>query len=153
MLAAIRANDVNLPLFIHVFGAMLLTGGLFTVAITSFMGWRTSGDALGLNRLTFKTVLWAVFPAYILMRVGAQWTESAESLTKAEEESIWIGIGYITADLGALLVIVSIVLSIIGLKKLRNGNGLKLSRSAGIISALLLVAYCITIWAMTVKPV
>ena len=33
MLAAIRPDSVNLPLFLHVLGAMLLVGCLFAVAL------------------------------------------------------------------------------------------------------------------------
>ena len=35
MLAAIRPDDVNFPLFLHVFGAMLLIGALFAVALAT----------------------------------------------------------------------------------------------------------------------
>jgi len=33
VLAAIRPGEVNLPLFLHVLGAMLLVGTLFAVAL------------------------------------------------------------------------------------------------------------------------
>ena len=45
-----------------------------------------------------------VLPAYIVMRVGAQWTESAENFPD-DYDPAWLGIGYITADAGALLVL------------------------------------------------
>ncbi len=151
MIAAIRPDDVNLPLFLHVLGAMLLVGTLFTVATAIVMGWRRESDTLAFTRFGLRTLLMGVFPAYVLMRVGAQWTEAAADYPD-EFEPAWIGIGYITADAGALLIIVSIVLSAIGLRKLRSGGGPGLGRAVGIISILLLVAYLVAVWAMSAKP-
>ena len=56
------------------------------------------------------------------MRIGAQWTEAAEDLPEELEDATWIGIGYITADAGALLILISMILSGIGLRKLRGGR-------------------------------
>jgi hypothetical protein len=114
--------------------------------------------SVGLTRMGLWTLILGVLPAYILMRIGAQWTESEEfgdlegTAKEALEDSWWIGIGYITADLGAVLILVSIVLAIIGLRKTRRGGGLGLGRAVGIISALLLAAYVVAVWAMTTKP-
>ena len=86
------------------------------------------------------------------MRIGAQWTESAQDLPE-EFEPAWLGIGYITADAGAILILVSIVLSALGLRRLRaNGGGTGLARSVGVISTLLLAAYIVAVWAMSAKP-
>ena len=151
VLGAIRADSVNLPLFLHVLGAMLLVGALFAVALATVIGWRRPDDAVGLTRFSLRTLLIGVLPSYILMRIGAQWTEAEENFPE-DFEPDWIGIGYITADVGALLIIVSIVLSVLGLRKLRDGGGLRLGRAVGLISFLLLAAYLIAVWAMTAKP-
>jgi hypothetical protein len=151
VLAAVRENDVNLPLTLHVLGAGLLVGTLLAVATAIVLGWKRDGDAVALTRLGLKTLLLGVFPAYVLMRVGAQWTEAAEDLPD-DFEPAWLGIGYITADAGALLVLISIVLAGIGLRRLRTGGGIGLGRAAGIISVLLLAAYVVAVWAMTAKP-
>ena len=66
------------------------------------------------------------------MRVGAQWTDC-----------------YITADLGAILII----LSALGLRRLQRGSGIRFGRAAGLISILLLAAYLVAVWAMTAKPI
>jgi len=152
VLAAIRPGEVNLPLFLHVLGAMLLVGTLFAVALATVIGWRRSDDAAGLTRFSLLTLLIGVLPSYILMRIGAQWTE-AEQDYPDDFDAAWIGIGYITADAGALLIIVSIILSVIGLRKLRRGAGIRFGRAVGIISILLLAAYIVAVWAMTVKPI
>jgi hypothetical protein len=153
ILAAIRADSVNFPLFLHVLGAMLLVGTLFTVGLATAYGWRNPERATGLTRFALKTVLWGVLPAYILMRIGAQWTESREKFPD-DFEPAWLGIGYITADAGALLVLISVVLAAIGLRKTRDGDGggLGLGRAAGVISFILLAAYVVAVWAMTAKP-
>ena len=151
MLAAIRPDEVNFPLFLHVFGAMLLVGTLFAVALATVLGWRRPDDAAGLTRFSLKTLLIGVFPAYILMRIGAQWVESKENIPE-DADLPWIGVGYITADVGALLIVISMILSAIGLRKLRAGGGIGLGRAVGIISILLLAAYIIAVWAMTAKP-
>ena len=132
MIAAIRADDVNFPLFLHVLGAMLLVVSLLTVGLAIILGWRREGDALGFTRLALRTLLIGVFPSYVLMRIGAQWTEAAADYPEGFAAD-WIDIGYITADGGAVLTIVCIILSIIGLRKLRNGRGLGLGRAVGII--------------------
>jgi hypothetical protein len=155
-LAVIRADSINLPLFLHVLGAMLLTGAVFTVAAATVMSQRAGADGAGLRRFGLKTVAIGVLPAYVLMRVGAQWTESEENLPKEVEDSAWLGIGYIAADAGALLIIASVVLAVIGLRRLRAGDGAAggegQARAVMAISILLLVAYVVAVWAMTTKP-
>jgi uncharacterized membrane protein len=153
MLAAIRADSVNLPLFLHVLGAMLLVGTLAAVAFVTVVGWRTPDRAAGLSRFALKTLLVGVLPAYILMRVGAQWTESEENFPD-DFEPAWIGIGYITADIGALLVLISLILAGLGLRRSREGGagGVRFARIVGVICMLLLAAYVVAVWAMTAKP-
>jgi hypothetical protein len=149
-----RPDDVNVPLTLHVLGAGLLVGTLIAVATAILIGWRSTaeGDAVGLTRFGLRTLLLGVFPAYLLMRIGAQWTEAAEDLPEIVEDSAWIGIGYITADAGALLILISMILSGIGLRKLRSGGGLGLGRAVGVISLILVAAYVVAVWAMAAKP-
>jgi hypothetical protein len=149
-----RPDDVNVPLTLHVLGAGLLVGTLIAVATAILIGWRSTaeGDAVGLTRFGLRTLLLGVFPAYLLMRIGAQWTEAAEDLPEEIEDATWIGIGYITADAGALLILISMILSGIGLRKLRGGGGLGLGRAVGVIALILVAAYVVAVWAMAGKP-
>jgi hypothetical protein len=148
-IAAIRADQVNFPLFLHVLGAMLLVGALLAVATAITLDWRRPGGAPGLTRLGLRTLLLGVVPAYVLMRVGAQWTESRQDWPG---DPAWLGIGYITADVGALLILVSVILAAIGLRQLRSGSGQVLARTVGVFSVVLLAAYVVAVWAMSVKP-
>jgi hypothetical protein len=153
VLAAIRADDVNLPLFLHVLGAMLLLGTLLAVstALRAARG-REAAAERALTRFGLWTLLVGVVPAYVVMRVGAQWTEAAEDLPDVVEDSAWLGIGYVTADAGALLIVVSSVLAGMGLRRLRFDRGAGFGRAVGVIAAFLLVAYVIATWAMSAKP-
>ena len=152
MVAAIRPSDVELPLFLHVLGAMLLVGALLVVAVTSLRARRLpEPDAVPVTRFALRALLIGVIPAYVLMRVGAQWTEAAADYPD-DFDPAWIGIGYITADAGVVLILISAILSGIGLRRLRRGSGSGLGTAVGVISALLLAAYLVAVWAMTAKP-
>ena len=148
MLAAIRPDSVNFPLFLHVLGAMLLIGFLFAVAFAWILGRRSPDRAAGMARFGLKTLLLGVLPSYIVMRIGAQWVE-AEQDYPDDFDPAWIGIGYITADIGALLILISAILAGIGL---RRGN-VRLARIVGVLSVILLAAFLVAVWAMTAKPV
>lgn len=151
MLAAIRPDDWNLPLLLHVLGAMLLVGGL-TAAVTSFwLGWRR--DAVTLSRLGFWALLAVAFPAWWLMRIAAQWIYDKEGFS-GDEDPGWIGIGYITAEGGGLLLLISIILTGIGVRRMRRGEGgpSTLVRVGAVLATVVLAAYLVAVWAMTAKP-
>ena len=93
-LAAIRPDSVNLPLFVHVFGAMVLVGGLLVTSTAAFVA---RGDVRVL-RIGYKALLLVCLPGYIVMRVGAEWIYSREHLGDVSSDPAWIGIGYIVAD-------------------------------------------------------
>ena len=100
MLAAIRPDDWNFPLLLHVLGAMLLVGGLTTAVLAFWLGWRR--DTTTLSRLGFWSLLVVAFPAWWLMRIDAQWIASKEGFDGGENEPAWLGIGYTTAEGGGL---------------------------------------------------
>jgi hypothetical protein len=147
-LAIIRPDDWNLPLFVHVLGAMLLVGTLLLAGIVLL--WRRDGPTP--SRLGFRVLLLGVLPSYVVMRVGAQWVYSVEGF--GGEDPDWIAVGYITSDAGALLLLVALVLTGIAARRERRANvgGAVLTRIAGGIAYLLLVAYVVAVWAMTAKP-
>jgi hypothetical protein len=148
---AVRPDSWNFPLLLHVAGAALLVGALVLAGVALVARWRRAGgESLALTRLAFWTLAAGAIPAYVVMRVGAQWFEAEEDIVG---EPAWIGIGYTTADLGALLLIVATVLAGLAVRRLRSGRGTRaLPRIAGGLSFLLVVAYVVTIWAMTAKP-
>jgi hypothetical protein len=154
-LAALRADTVDFPLFLHVLGATVLVGGLFAAGTALVLAWRRTGeDAVALMRVGFWTFFAAVLPGWIVMRIGAQWTESRSNLTDEQEEAAWLGIGYLTAEGGGLLILTSLVVSGLGLRRLRANpeRSTIFARVVGIIALLLLAAYLVAAWAMTTKP-
>ena len=71
MLAIVRPDSWNLPLFLHILGATVLFGTTAVLAIAGFAT-RTHGEHEKLLwRVAVRTFLFGVLPAYILMRVGA----------------------------------------------------------------------------------
>jgi hypothetical protein len=155
-LAAIRPSDVELPLFVHVLGAMILVGTLLAAATAFAASWRRtdSGDVAALTRFGLWTIVAGVLPAWIVMRVGAQWVYSEAGWEDAAAEPGWLGVGYITADAGGLLILVSVVLAIVGLRRGRGAEGSSstLGRIVGVLAVLLLAVYLVAVWAMSAKP-
>jgi hypothetical protein len=146
--AAIRPDSWNLPLFLHVLGAMVLVGGLL-VASSSLAVAR--GD-LRVLRLGYWTLLAVGLPGYLLMRVGAEWIYARERLDEASTDPTWVGIGYMTADAGAILLLIALIMGGIGVRRMRGGGGTRPVRASLAFSIVLLAAYVVTVWAMGAKP-
>jgi hypothetical protein len=139
---------VNLALFVHVLGAMILVGGLLAGA--SLLAFARGDDRL--QRLGYWTLLAVALPGYVVMRVGAHWIYSEQGWDDVEEEPTWLGIGWIVADAGALLMLITLVVGGIGVYRLRDGKGQGLLKAAMVISLLILVAALVAVWAMSGKP-
>jgi hypothetical protein len=148
IIASIRPDDLNLPLFVHVLGAMLLVGGLLTTTIAVFAA-RGDGRVL---RIGAMTLFFVCLPAWFIMRGGAAWIESREHLDELPDTPTWLGIGFATAEGGGLLLLIALILAGIGVRKQRNGGGTGLLRASLFISVLLLAAYVVAVWAMGAKP-
>ena len=145
-LASIRPDSWNVPLMLHVLGAMVLVGGAALGATASLLSARSPEDAL-LRTLAWRSFLLVALPAYLVMRVGAEWLYSKE-FGEGVDDPTWIGIGYITADAGALLLVVTLILS--GLAARRGST--RLAQIAGVLSAIAVVAWLVAVWAMGGKP-
>jgi hypothetical protein len=153
VLAIIRPDDWNLPLLVHVFGAMVLVGALVTSVLFGAASWRPEATG-AFGRLTFRTLLYVALPAWIVMRVGAQWVYDREAWGDAAEEPFWLGIGWITGEGGGLLLLIAIVLAGLGTGRRRvdRGGGTRLTRASVVLAAVVLAAYVFTAWAMSGKP-
>jgi hypothetical protein len=127
----------------------VLVGGLATALIAQLSAWRREEPgASAFTRLSFWALLLAALPGWIVMRVGAEWIYSREGWDQVEQEPDWLGIGYVTAEPGGLLLLISLVLA--GLAMRRHSG--TLARIATVLTTLMLVAYVIAVWAMTAKP-
>ena len=156
LLAAIRPDEWNLPLLVHVLGASVLVGGLAVALTAQLLGWRRArpGDEPAYARLAFRTLLLAALPGWIVMRLGAEWIYSEQDWADAASEPTWLGIGWITADLGLLLLLLSLLLGGLGARRLsRTGSqGGTLVRIAAVLTTVALAAYVVATWAMSGKP-
>jgi hypothetical protein len=151
LLALSRPTDWNLALFVHVLGAMILVGGLLTGASALTFA---RGDAR-LLRLGYWTLLLLALPGYIVMRIGAHWIYSKEGwddLPDEVDEPAWLGIGWIVADVGALLTLIALILGGIGVRRLRDGKGAGLLKATMVIAWIVLAAALVAVWAMSGKP-
>ena len=151
MIATIRPDAWNFPLLLHVLGAMLLVGTLVLAAAALFGAWRDRNPAL--MRLGYRSLVLGVLPAWIVMRVAAEWIASKEDLTNSNAS--WIGIGFTTADGGLLLILISILLAGLAARRARRpeSSGGGFGRASTVLVSALLIAYLVAIWAMTTNPV
>jgi hypothetical protein len=151
LLAVGRPTDWNFPLFVHVLGAMILVGGLLAGAST--LAFARGNERL--LRIGYWTLLAVALPGYVVMRIGAEWLyvrEGWDDLPEGVDEPGWLGIGYIVADLGALLTLIALILGGIGVRRLRDGRGHGLLKAVMVIAWLVLAAAVVAIWAMSGKP-
>ena len=152
--AAIRPDSWNFPLLLHVGGAMILVGALVTASAYMLAAWNRSGpgDQLAMNRIAFKTLLIVGIPGFLLMRTAAEWIRDKEGFG-GDDDPAWIGIGYITSDLGGLLLLISTLLAWLGVRQLRKGKDRSaLVRVSAVLVTLIVLMYVVTIWAMGAKP-
>ena len=149
ILAVVRPGSWNFPLFLHVLGAMILVGGLLAGASSLAFA---RGEARFL-RLGYWSLLAVSLPGWILMRGGAEWIASREGWTQSGVPSpTWLSIGAVLADLGGLVLLVSLIVGGIGVNRLRAGKGSGLLKATLVLAILLLGAYVVAIWAMAGKP-
>jgi hypothetical protein len=153
VLGAIRPDDWNLPLFLHILGAMTLVGALVLV-VASLASARGGDSAPGL-RLAYRSLLFAAIPAWIVMRLGAQWIASKEGLDDLDEPPAWVDIGFMTSEPTLLLLIAATVCAGIAARRAREGGRAfgGLNTAALVLVSITLAAYVLAIWAMSTKPV
>ena len=137
MLAIVRPDSWELPLFFHVAGAMAFVGALVLTLVLVGAGTPT--------RTVYRTLLLGVLPSFLVMRVAAQWLLSEENLEDAD--LTWIDIGFMTTDPAALFLIVSLVIAGVAA---RRGNATP--RWVAVLTGLMLVLSLVAVWAMTTKP-
>jgi hypothetical protein len=142
MLAIIRPDSWNFPLFLHVLGAMAVTGATaaaFTAAVASRRRpW--------LRLVASRTLLLATFPAWLLMRLGGAWEDSRSSIG---DGSGWLGVGYLVGDAGLILLIVAMILGAVAVRRPQRNWPIG---AVAVITGVYLVALIVAMVAMTGKP-
>jgi hypothetical protein len=144
LLAAIRPDDWNFPLFVHVLSAMVLFGAVVHAAVS------VAGSSQAGLRLGFRSLLIAAIPAWIAMRLSAQWIASEENLLdEGVETPAWVDIGFMTSEGSFLFLIAATVCAGIAARRERAGG---LRTATVVLVAITVVAYVVALWAMSTKP-
>jgi hypothetical protein len=146
LVAAIRPDSWNFPLLLHIAGAAIFFGAITVSTVTQLGAARVPEPQL-LKRVAFWTLLIVGLPAYVVFRIGAEWLYEKE-FGDAEDDPAWIGIGYIIGDLGALVFLIALILAGIAVRRPKGW----LSTTSGVLSAVILVALVVGVWAMGAKP-
>jgi hypothetical protein len=142
MVAIFQSGSSNLPLFLHVLGATVLVGAVAATVIAS----SKSGTSPLLRRVAFRTALFLVVPAWLLMRIAGQWTDSKEDIPG---DPSWLGVGFIVGDAGVLILILTVIFGWLSVRKPDRGWP---ARTMTTLASLYLVALLVAMWAMTTKP-
>jgi hypothetical protein len=139
MLAIVRPDSWNFPLFLHVLGATLLVGavGATVIIATRAPAWR---------RLLARTMGLLVLPAWVLMRFAGQWIDSRENIP---DDPAWVGIGFGVGDAGLVLLVITALIAWWGVRRPERRWPV---RAVAVISAIYLIALFVAMWAMTTKP-
>jgi hypothetical protein len=146
MLALVRPDSWNLPLFVHVLGAMILFGATATVAIVGFAARAWIEHAALLSRVALKTFLLGIVPGWIAMRLGGGWIADKEF---PKDTPGWVDVGFIVSEPGALLLIVLGILAWVSVR--RQGAG-RAAVAVPVLASIYIVALGIAWWAMSAKP-
>jgi hypothetical protein len=150
VLAALRPDSLDWPLFLHVLGAMVLVGALVAALVALRLATSAADGTDGiLRRFAFRGLLFAGLPAYVVMRIFAQVIHDRELGSDSSNDPTWVGIGFIVSDAGALLLIATIVLAWRASKREQTSG---LARVALVLTGVMLIAYLVAMWAMTAKP-
>jgi hypothetical protein len=146
VLASVRPDSWNFPLLLHVAGAAVFFGAVTLAAVTQLTATRVPEPEL-MRRVAFRTLLIVGLPAYVVFRIGAEWLYSKEFPGDVDDPT-WIGIGYMVSDIGALLFLIALILAGVAARKPKGW----LTQTSGVLSAILVVALVIAVWAMGAKP-
>jgi hypothetical protein len=141
LLAAIRPDDWNLALFVHILGAMTLVGALALVLVAL---------AERNLRLGYRSLLLGVLPGWIVMRGGAEWIAEKEKVNDLDPVPSWVDVGYSVSDPMLVLIIIATVCAGIAVRRQRRGGALR--GTALVLTAVMLVAAFVAVWAMATKP-
>jgi uncharacterized membrane protein len=151
MLAIVRPDSWNWPLFVHIGGAMVLVGSL-VVALFALGIARVRGDQPATG-FAARVLFLLTLPAFIVMRIFAQVMVTKEHLDNSKAD--WLGIGFTVSDLGFVLLLAGLIMTGLTAHKAKRGEsvtGAVTLRVTGVIAGILLAAFVVAIWAMTTKP-
>ena len=139
MVALVRPESWNLPLFLHVLGAGVLVGAVGATVVIAIR-------APAMRRLLARTLGFLVLPAWLLMRVAGQWIDSREDIPG---DPAWLGVGFLVGDAGLVLLVITALIAWWGVRRPERRWPV---RAVAVISGFYLIALFVAMWAMTAKP-
>jgi hypothetical protein len=142
MLAILRPDSWDFPLFLHVLGATLVTGATAAAFILAVSSRRWPWMRLVLAR----TLLLATFPAWLLMRLAGEWINSRENIP---DDPGWLGVGYIVGDGGLVLLVVAMILGAVSVRRPQRNWPVS---TVAVLTGVYFVALIVAMVAMTGKP-
>jgi len=144
-LAILQPDSGEFPLFLHVFGAIVVFGTTGALAVAGFASRRRPEHAALLARSVARVFLFGVLPAWFLMRIGAEWIRSKEFTGSADEPG-WLGVGYIVSDGSGVLLLVTGILAWISTRRGR------VMLAVPILATICLIGFAVAWFAMSGKP-
>jgi NADH:ubiquinone oxidoreductase subunit 6 (subunit J) len=142
MLALLRPDSWNLPLFLHVLGATILVGAVAATLVLAASSQRRPW----LRAIALRTMLVVVIPAWLLMRLPGQWEDSRSSIGDGQG---WLGVGYIVGDAGVVFLVLTSIFAWLGARKReRRWPG----QAVAVLAAIYLAALLVAMFAMSAKP-
>jgi hypothetical protein len=142
MLALVRPDSWNFPLFLHVLGATMLVGSVAAVGILAVASLRHGW----MRRIAVQTLLAVVIPSWLLMWLGGAWEDSKSPIG---DDSTWLGIGYIVSDAGLVFLVVTTLIAAAGT---RRPDRRWPPQAVAALSGIYLVALLVAMFAMSGKP-
>lgn len=142
MLALLRPDSWDFPLFLHVLGAVVLVGATAATALAA----SRAGQSPLLRRVAFGTLVAVALPAWVLMRVAGQWIESKEDI---DGDPTWLEIGYMVGDIGLVVLVVTTVIGWWSTRKLERQWP---AQAVTALASVYLIALLVAMWAMSGKP-
>lgn len=142
MIAAVRPDSWNFPLFLHVLGAALLVGTTGAVVLAAG---RSAASVL-LRRIAFWALASCAVPAWVLMRFAGEWIDSKEDI---EGDPTWLSMGFMVGDIGLVLLLAA---TAIGWWSMRRPERRWPQRSVTALAGVYLAALLVAMWAMSAKP-
>jgi hypothetical protein len=142
MLAILRPDSWNFALFLHVLGAMTLTGATAAAFVCAVYERRWPW----LRPVVARMLVLVVFPAWLLMRLAGQWIDSKENIPG---DPGWLGVGFIVGDLGFVLLILAMIFGAVAVRRPQRSWPVG---AVAVITGVYLIALLVAMFAMTGKP-
>ena len=150
MIAVLRPDSWDLPLFLHVFGATALFGTTLTAAILGIAALRQRELAPLFSRLAFRTTAFGIVPAWLLARAAGQWIlDREQDQIPGLDDKGWIGVGFAVTDAGLVVIVALLVVGYLSAR--RAGRG-RLTTAFAVLAPIYLAALAIAWFAMSAKP-